>query len=214
MNYSLNFIILFVTLMGLAVSIYLAIEIRKLCKNSKNQSSLTSETKKDPFCNDDNEITTSYFSEMNNISARIPTQRFNHVTYADDEITQNMYPIDEFENNLQNKGYGTLCFDEDTKTNLPSNTYTARQRQLTIGRHKDNKIIIQNTSVSRHHCVLTFDCDKAFIEDLDTVNGTYIDGERIYDKMPLPSFCTIALGAVSFTLELSLQDITTQPSLK
>jgi hypothetical protein len=51
--------------------------------------------------------------------------------------------------------------------------------EITVGRVADNKVQVEHASVSGHHAVLTLDALDYFIKDLDSTNGTRINGERI-----------------------------------
>ena len=51
--------------------------------------------------------------------------------------------------------------------------------EITMGRVTDNKIQIEHASVSGHHAVLKLEALDYVIKDLDSTNGTRINGERI-----------------------------------
>jgi hypothetical protein len=51
--------------------------------------------------------------------------------------------------------------------------------ELTVGRIADNKIQIEHASVSGHHAVFKLDGLDYVIKDLDSTNGTRINGERV-----------------------------------
>jgi hypothetical protein len=51
--------------------------------------------------------------------------------------------------------------------------------EITVGRVEDNKIQVEHASVSGHHAVLKIDALDYVIKDLDSTNGTRINGERI-----------------------------------
>jgi hypothetical protein len=55
-------------------------------------------------------------------------------------------------------------------------------REITVGRVTDNKIQIEHASVSGHHAVLKLDNLDYVIKDLDSTNGTRINGERISEQ--------------------------------
>src|SRR5271157_5321474 len=48
----------------------------------------------------------------------------------------------------------------------------------TIGRKPENDIVIDNQAVSGHHALLRTDGDHILIEDLNSLNGTYINGHK------------------------------------
>jgi pSer/pThr/pTyr-binding forkhead associated (FHA) protein len=49
----------------------------------------------------------------------------------------------------------------------------------TIGRLPDNQIVIDNPAVSGHHARLVCDGDGAVLEDLDSTNGTFVNGRPV-----------------------------------
>src|SRR5471032_1112262 len=54
--------------------------------------------------------------------------------------------------------------------------------EVTVGRVADNKIQIEHASVSGHHAVLKLDAQDYIIKDLDSTNGTRINGERVTEQ--------------------------------
>ncbi len=53
------------------------------------------------------------------------------------------------------------------------------QAATTIGRLPDNNIQIDNLAVSGHHAKISWEKDHYEIEDLGSLNGTYINNERV-----------------------------------
>ena len=51
--------------------------------------------------------------------------------------------------------------------------------EITVGRVEDNTIQVEHASVSGHHAVLRLDSLDYVIRDLESTNGTRINGERI-----------------------------------
>jgi hypothetical protein len=51
--------------------------------------------------------------------------------------------------------------------------------EVTMGRVEDNTIQIEHASVSGHHAALKLDALDYIIKDLESTNGTRINGERI-----------------------------------
>lgn len=50
---------------------------------------------------------------------------------------------------------------------------------VTIGRRKSNMIVIENLAVSGEHSVIVAMDNNYFLEDLDSTNGTHVNGKRI-----------------------------------
>ena len=70
---------------------------------------------------------------------------------------------------------------------------------LTIGRAPDNALIVDDLLVSRHHARLTFDGRTWVITDLDSSNGTYVDGRRISSEAIHPA-SIIGIGHHTYRL--------------
>ena len=54
-----------------------------------------------------------------------------------------------------------------------------RGAQWRVGRHQDSELWLPDGGVSRHHARLAWDGRSYLVEDLDSANGTYAQGERI-----------------------------------
>jgi predicted component of type VI protein secretion system len=52
-------------------------------------------------------------------------------------------------------------------------------KEMTVGRLEDNQIQIEHASVSGHHAVLTLDEQDYTLKDLDSTNGSRVNGEKI-----------------------------------
>jgi pSer/pThr/pTyr-binding forkhead associated (FHA) protein len=53
------------------------------------------------------------------------------------------------------------------------------QATATIGRLPDNTVRIDNLAVSGHHARISWDQDHYVLEDLGSLNGTYVNNERV-----------------------------------
>src|SRR5580704_17522539 len=64
-----------------------------------------------------------------------------------------------------------------------------------LGRHPNNSIQLLDKIVSKEHCILE-QRDGAFVlRDLGSLNGTYVNGERVRGEMMLRHGDEIALGS-------------------
>lgn len=55
----------------------------------------------------------------------------------------------------------------------------AKHDLITIGRRADNDIRLDDETISSQHAQFSYSGGKAYVEDLDSTNGTYINGRRI-----------------------------------
>ncbi len=53
------------------------------------------------------------------------------------------------------------------------------KEKVVIGRGEDADLMLPNISVSRHHAQLLWDGETSSIEDLDSSNGTLVNGKRV-----------------------------------
>jgi pSer/pThr/pTyr-binding forkhead associated (FHA) protein len=61
----------------------------------------------------------------------------------------------------------------------PGQIFELSKSEIFIGRDIANDIVINDAEVSRKHAQLTLEGDRYKIEDLNSTNGTYIDGQRL-----------------------------------
>ena len=76
------------------------------------------------------------------------------------------------------------------------------QDVMTIGRKADNDIVIDNQAVSGYHARIKRDGQSLFIEDANSLNGTYINGQKI-SKGELHNGDTVLIGV--HTLDVILE---------
>ena len=68
-------------------------------------------------------------------------------------------------------------------------------QQIKIGKAPSNDIVIKDTTVSREHLEIFIDDDKnVFITDLNSTNGTYVNGVRIDKSVKLETFDILLVG--------------------
>ena len=67
------------------------------------------------------------------------------------------------------------------------------KERVTIGRHPDNDISLNDKAVSGHHAVVITILQDSFLEDLDSTNGTQVNSKQIA-KHPLSHGDVISIG--------------------
>jgi pSer/pThr/pTyr-binding forkhead associated (FHA) protein len=71
---------------------------------------------------------------------------------------------------------------------------------LTIGRSSESGLMIRDDYTSTHHARLLLWNDEWMIQDLDSTNGTFLDGKRVSVPTQVPLDTPIRIGATSFEL--------------
>nr|WP_294850675.1 TIR domain-containing protein [uncultured Sphingomonas sp.] len=66
-----------------------------------------------------------------------------------------------------------------------------------IGRSAPAQIVLPDKSVSREHCIVGIANDELFVTDLNSTNGTFIDGQRITRATMLPAGSELRVGQIS-----------------
>jgi pSer/pThr/pTyr-binding forkhead associated (FHA) protein len=72
--------------------------------------------------------------------------------------------------------------------------------RTTIGRVEDNTFQIADPSVSSHHCEVHLRGGEVLIRDLNSTNGSFINGEKIAESILKPGQ-TLRLGQIELKLE-------------
>ena len=62
---------------------------------------------------------------------------------------------------------------------LKDSTYVLAKDEVTVGRDSSNLLAISDPSLSRRHCVLSYDAEGYTIRDLASRNGTFVNGTAV-----------------------------------
>lgn len=71
--------------------------------------------------------------------------------------------------------------------------YNMSKERYTVGRLQDNDIRIENPTVSGHHSLIINILNDSFLEDLNSTNGTYVNG-RLIKKHALQNGDVVTVG--------------------
>lgn len=86
----------------------------------------------------------------------------------------------------------------DNRSNLKIGSVIPIHAKLTIGRKEDNLLILHDQYVSGHHAVIFVKNNEYFIKDLNSTNGTELNGERIDKILSLKLDDEISIGEYVF----------------
>jgi hypothetical protein len=89
--------------------------------------------------------------------------------------------------------------------------FTLKQnRAVTVGRSGSNDIVVSDDKTSRKHCVIRFRKSKNqwIVQDLDSMNGTYLNGERIERRaiLSVDDSISVATAVIKFTDKIGKED--------
>jgi len=83
---------------------------------------------------------------------------------------------------------------------MSGRTHELKVDKTTIGRVEDNTFQIAEPSVSSHHCEVLLRGDEVVVKDLNSTNGTFINGEKITESVLKPGH-TLRIGQIELRLE-------------
>ena len=72
--------------------------------------------------------------------------------------------------------------------------------QLTIGRSSESGLIIRDDYTSTHHARLMLWADHWVLQDLDSTNGTFLDGTKVTLPTEVPPGVPVTIGTTTFEL--------------
>src|SRR5881296_2083796 len=93
---------------------------------------------------------------------------------------------------------------------LTGRTFELKVERTTVGRIEDNAFQIPETSVSSHHAEILLRGSDVVVKDLNSTNGTFINGEKVTEAVLKPGQL-LRLGQIEMRLET---DATAAPSKK
>jgi pSer/pThr/pTyr-binding forkhead associated (FHA) protein len=82
---------------------------------------------------------------------------------------------------------------------LKGTSHELKEDRTTIGRVEDNAFQIPEASISSHHCEVLRSGTEVVIKDLDSTNGSFINGEKITQSTLKPGQ-TLRLGQIELQL--------------
>ncbi len=85
--------------------------------------------------------------------------------------------------------------------------------KVCIGSDKRNDLVIPDDTVSRHHCELQKFGDSFLLKDLDSTNGTRLDGTSVREAFVTPG-AVIEIGGTSIKVMSRSQQFAVEPSEK
>jgi len=83
---------------------------------------------------------------------------------------------------------------------LKGRTHELTVEKTTIGRVEDNTFQIAEPSVSSHHCEILLRGSDVVVKDLNSTNGSFINGEKITESTLKPGQ-TLRLGQIELWLD-------------
>jgi predicted component of type VI protein secretion system len=103
----------------------------------------------------------------------------------------------------------TVVFNEEEPAPGTRHEFSA---DVTIGREGCD-VTLADRTVSRRHAVIRLTPDGAFVEDLGSTHGTYVNGERLLEKRDLMEGDRVQFGGVVWRAVSGLPVPTAAPTI-
>lgn len=87
--------------------------------------------------------------------------------------------------------------------------FPLRRGETVVGRSPYCTVVLSNRLASRQHCSLRFDGDSLVVTDLDSANGTWVNGERVDKSRRLAHGDVVRVG--TDVLQVLISDRTSSP---
>jgi len=86
------------------------------------------------------------------------------------------------------------------------------QPVVSVGRGATNDMVLNNDTVSSHHARLAYDLNQWWLHDLNSTNGTYINGQQLITSTVLTTGDMIGFGEVNLLVSIGADPIGSTPS--
>jgi len=149
---------------------------------------------------------------LNSIENKIPTSQITSLQPADTiYIASHALPPEKWYGLLRRLGgkgaIRPVVAEGFEATSQPQHYVKALvsdvKAEVTIGRRKDNDIVIAEPTISSHHARILRKGEKFIIEDLGSTNGTFINGKRLRDAAEITAQSDIRLANQQLYVDFS-----------
>lgn len=76
------------------------------------------------------------------------------------------------------------------------------QQPSVIGRDPQCEVVIGSGKVSRKHCRIEIEGDKAFVVDEGSRNGTFVNGQKVEGRRALKAGDKVVVGPMGFIVQI------------
>lgn len=101
---------------------------------------------------------------------------------------------------LAKGNYGLEVISSGNGKDLKDGSIIPIRSDFTIGRKDENSIVLSDQHVSGNHARIIVRNNGLFIEDLNSTNGTYLNGTKIKGKVRLSNKDQIKIGTAVFKI--------------
>jgi len=82
-------------------------------------------------------------------------------------------------------------------------TIRVKESEFSIGRESDCDLRPKSKRISRRHCIILVEPQRVVVRDLDSRNGTFVNGEKIEAERSLNNRDRLAIGQMKLEVQLT-----------
>jgi general secretion pathway protein A len=149
----------------------------------------------------DHILTYSYLEDIRKISSKVVDDAIADlqwlpfgVQYGEEQPPKNNQTFKE----ERRQSYKLVIRSEDKV----QGEYFIRKKRITIGRHRENDLRIDDALISRQHAQIIQQGRTIYLRDLNSTNGTFVESKRV-DIAPLEIGTEIKIGGCKLTFTRS-----------
>ena len=101
-------------------------------------------------------------------------------------------------NNSSGIRYGIEVIQTGVNSTLEQGSVVPIRGIITLGRKPENTIVLTEPFVSGNHAKIYAKNNNLYVEDLNSTNGIYVNGEKIEEKLKLIADDEIKIGSAIF----------------
>jgi pSer/pThr/pTyr-binding forkhead associated (FHA) protein len=103
---------------------------------------------------------------------------------------------------------------QNVGTTVPATLLCLEEFPFIIGRRRECQGCLPYAFISRHHCEFTLDEGQVLVKDLESYNGTFVNGKPALTPLTVADGDEVTLGPVSFVVLMPRGDAETNRSIQ
>lgn len=151
----------------------------------------------------DHVLTYAYLADINAITSKVVDAAISELQWLPFGVTRTAEPV-KSENtfNEERRSSYKIIIQADNKQ---KGEYYIRKKRITIGRHRENDLRIDDPLISRQHAQIIQQGRTTYFRDLNSTNGSFLNNKRV-DIAPLEEGTVIHVGGYRLTFARSTKD--------